>query len=416
MKNITRSLLAGLAGMCSMLLMQSNQVFAQASLSGEIRPRTELSHGYKTLANDNQDASVLTTQRTRINFQYKSANILTKVSLQDVRLWGGQAQLVNNEDFAVSVHEAWAEVFLTPELSFKAGRQELNYDDQRILGSVAWTQQARSHDLLLFKYEKNISLHIGIAHHENSTLTNNIYSGPDAYKNLQFLWLNHKWSKNSLSLLFLNNGVPVMNGADQNVKYSQTSGTHFTSGIKGLSINSNLYFQTGKAASGKDISALNFLIEAGGKLSAKNTLTGGFEYLSGTDYTETSKLKSFNPLYGTNHKFNGAMDYFYVGNHIGSVGLQDIYLKYDYKKEKFSSNVELHYFASAAEIALGAKKYLGTELDLSAGWAINPEAKITTGWSVMLADDSMKLLKGGSTNAFSTWAYLMLSVTPKFLN
>lgn len=415
MKNNYLTKIVSFSVLLFLMVLMANSTIAQISLSGEIRPRTELSHGYKSLAADNQDASVVTTQRTRLNFQYKSANVLTKIALQDVRLWGGQAQLVNNEDFAVSVHEAWAEVFLTPSFSFRAGRQELNYDDQRILGSVNWLQQARSHDLLLFKYEKKFSLHVGIAHHENNSLTNSIYTGPDAYKNLQFAWFNQKWGKNSLSLLFLNNGVPVMINSEQKVNYSQTSGVHFSSEIKGFSLNSNLYFQTGKVASGKEISALNLLLDIGGKLTEKGNLTGGFEYLSGTDYTETARFKSFTPLYGTNHKFNGAMDYFYVGNHIGSVGLQDLYLKYDYKQEKLSANVELHYFASAAKIAANTKNRLGTELDLSAGWAINPEAKLIAGWSVMFADDSMKLLKGGSTKAFNTWAFLMLTVTPKFL-
>ncbi len=36
---------------------------------------------------------------------------------------------------------------------------------------------------------------------------------------------------------------------------------------------------------------------------------------------------AFTPLYGTNHKFNGWMDYFYVGNHGSSIGLQDINAK-----------------------------------------------------------------------------------------
>ncbi|MDZ7608893.1 MAG: hypothetical protein U5K79_25710 [Cyclobacteriaceae bacterium] len=38
-----------------------------------------------------------------------------------------------------------------------------------------------------------------------------------------------------------------------------------------------------------------------------------------TDLTDTND-KSFNPLYGTNHKFYGYMDYFYVGNSHGQVG------------------------------------------------------------------------------------------------
>lgn len=109
------------------------------------------------------------------------------------------------------------------------------------------------------------------------------------------------------------------------------------------------------------------------------------------------------------------MDYFFVGNHIGDVGLNDIYFKYKYTKDKFGFNADLHYFSAAADISADADKYLGTELDLSASWAVNPMAKISAGWSMMFAGDSMEILKGGDSSAGQHWAYVMLSVTPSFI-
>ncbi|MCY1722863.1 hypothetical protein OU798_21120 [Prolixibacteraceae bacterium Z1-6] len=382
---------------------------AQFTLSGEFRPRTEINHGYKTLAAEDQDISTITTQRTRLNFGFTNEWIKTGLVLQDVRQWGNQAQLVQNQDYAVSIHQAWAEVFFTSEFSLKAGRQELVYDDHRIFGNVGWAQQARSHDLALFKYEKDFKLHFGIAHHENSNLTNSDYDGPDAYKDLQFIWFNNQWENAGLSLLFLNNGVPVNEANEQETKYSQTIGGRFTTSVESVKLASNIYYQSGKHASGRDISALNFLLEASVK-----SFTLGYEYLSGTDYDETD-FKSFTPFYGTNHKFNGFMDYFYVGNHGGSVGLNDIYLKYKYTKDKFGFDAHLHYFGATAEIANDADKYLGTELDLAASWAIQPMAKISVGLSTLFAGDSMEILKGGDSSATQAWAYVMLSVTPDFI-
>ncbi|MEN8115609.1 MAG: hypothetical protein ABFS16_01440 [Bacteroidota bacterium] len=384
---------------------------AQFSLTGEFRPRTEVSHGYKTLAVEDQDASTITAQRSRLNFIFNTENIKTKLVLQDVRRWGSQKQLVTNEDYATSIHEAWAEVLFTPEFSLKAGRQELIYDDHRIFGSVGWAHQARSHDVAIFKYEGNVKLHFGIAHHENGNLTNNIYDGPDAYKDLQYVWFNNKWETSSLSLLFLNNGIPKIEGDEQVTKFSQTIGGRFSASLKPVTLASNIYFQTGEHISGKDISAINFLIEA----SVKQGLTLGLEHISGTAYNESEKMKSFTPFYGTNHKFNGFMDYFYVGNHIGNVGLNDIYLKYKYTKNKFGVKADLHYFGAAAEIAADTDKYLGTELDLSVSWAVKPMANISAGWSMMFAGDSMEILKGGDSSAGQHWAYVMLSVTPAFI-
>ncbi len=394
----------------AVLVLAGLDTFAQFRLSGEFRPRTELSHGYGKLAMEDQDASFFTAQRTRLNAMYKNEKIKVGLVLQDVRTWGSQRQLVTNEDYATSVHQGWAEVFFTPEFSLKAGRQELVYDDHRIFGSVGWAHQARSHDIAIFKYEKDFKLHFGMAHHENTDRTNNIYDGADAYKNLQFLWYNRTMGKVNFSLLFLNNGVPDIKEAGQKVRYSQTLGTHTKVKAGDWKLTGNLYMQTGKTKSDVDISAYNFMVEA--TCPKGNTI--GFERLSGSAYDDT-KNKSFTPFYGTNHKFNGWMDYFYVGNHVGSVGLNDLYAKFNYKKNKFSMAAHLHYFSSAADLGPDAKKYLGTELDLICGWKISPDAAISAGWSFMFAGDSMELLKGGSKDAGNYWGWIMLSVTPKFI-
>jgi hypothetical protein len=389
----------------------SEMANAQFSLSGEFRPRTEFSHGYKSLAHENQDLSTITSQRTRLNAMFSTEFVKTKFVLQDVRIWGSQPQLVGNENYATSVHEAWAEVFFVPEFSLQAGRQELNYDDQRIFGNVGWTQQGRTHDVALLKYKKNFTLHFGIAHHENSDITNNLYDGPDAYKDLQFLWFNKTWKSNSLSLLALNNGVPVMEDSAQVSKYSQTLGGRFAKKFEKLSMAANLYYQTGKHSNGKDISALNFLAEA----SLKMGITAGYEYLSGNSYDKNDKVYAFTPFYGTNHKFNGFMDYFYVSNHINSVGLNDAYLKYGWSKKKFSVNADVHHFTSAGKINADAGKYLGTEIDLTLGYKIHEIATLNAGWSSMFASESMELLKGGDSSASNYWAYIMLTITPVFI-
>ncbi|WP_423128834.1 hypothetical protein [Gaoshiqia sp. Z1-71] len=404
MKQVTTSILVILFGMTGL------SAFAQFSLSGEFRPRTEISHGNKSLALKDQDVSVFTSQRTRLNALYKSEKVETGLVLQDVRIWGSQAQLVGNEDFATSVHQAWAEVFFTPELSLKAGRQELVYDDHRIFGNVAWAQQARSHDVFVLKYRKDFDLHLAIAHHENSDITDNLFDGNDAYKDMQFAWFNKKWEEVSLSLLVLNNGIPVNTTGGQEVNYSQTLGGHSDFKIGEYKLAANAYLQTGKDAAGNDLAAYNLLLEA----TCPRGITWGYERLSGTAYDD-DKNKSFNPLYGTNHKFNGHMDYFYVGNHLNNVGLNDIYLRYDHTKDKLNLNAQIHYFSAAAKINADAKNYLGTELDLGAGWKISPEAIITGGFSYMFAGDSMELLKGGDQSAANYWGWLMLSVTPNFI-
>ena len=396
-------------------LFIGNLAIAQFSLSGEFRPRTEYSHGYATLAAEDQKASVFTSQRTRVNFDYKMDLLKVGLVLQDVRNWGGQPQLISNEDFAVSVHQAWAEFSLVKDITLKVGRQELAYDDQRILGNVAWTQQARSHDLALIKYSGKLNVHFGLAHHENTNRKNNLYEGPDAYKDMQFLWINKKNDKLNLSLLFLNNGKPVMEGSVQKSKFSQTFGTHVEIPIDELAFSGNLYFQTGNDGAINSLNAYNLMAEASYKLSKLTQLNIGYEMLSGSDYDQVKKNNSFTPLYGTNHKFNVFMDYFYVSNHINNVGLADAYAKISTGKNKTALNADLHFFSSAAKISATAKNYLGTEIDLSITQTLNPATKISFGYSQLFGSDSMEILKGGSKGTTNNWAYLMIAVTPKFL-
>ena len=109
------------------------------------------------------------------------------------------------------------------------------------------------------------------------------------------------------------------------------------------------------------------------------------------------------------------MDYFYVGNHMNSVGLNDVYLKYNWSKKKLGINADLHYFASAEKIAEDAENYLSTELDLTFTYKIQEMVSISAGWSTMFASESMELLKGGDFETGNHWAYLMFSFTPAFI-
>ena len=144
------------------------------------------------------------------------------------------------------------------------------------------------------------------------------------------------------------------------------------------------------------------------------------ELLSGTDRDSTIMVNnSFTPLYGTNHKFNGHMDYFYVGSHVGNVGLQDIYFKAAYKVGKMTPGIDFHIFSAAAILQdqVNNKVYeslLGYEIDFSVGYKLNDFVSFKAGYSQMLATESMEFLKGGSKDEKNNWGWLMLSVSPKF--
>lgn len=423
-------------------------------VDGEIRPRAELRNGYKILPPTDAKSAFSISQRTRFNAFYGSKVFNAYVSMQDVRVWGDVNQLDMGDYNRFGIHQAWGEYYFTESFSFKVGRQELVYDDSRILGNVGWAQQARAHDLGLFKYEKkSFKLHAGFAFNQKSeslfgtdyyaSSKDGVYTFNANYKTMQFVWAHFIIGKSGLSILALNNGMESVTYADPTVEgskdefstlYSQTLGARFTPTLGPVSFAAATYYQMGKVGNkDTDLSALYFSLEGSIKAGENTGITAGFEYLSGTSKADT-KAKSFNPLYGTNHKFNGHMDYFYVGNHANNVGLIDIYATLNFKVKKWSFFATPHYFLAAADVYKlktdvaksdfiesdynKLSKGLGIEVDLGVTYAADKNMVFKLGLSQMMGTETLGYIqKYSNADAYSkngTWAYLMMVFTPNF--
>lgn len=399
--------------------MLTQTFFAQEfEVNLELRPRFEYRHGYKTLIPDDDDAASFVSQRSRLNFNYGSEKLNAYISLQNVRVWGDVNTLSASDANGTAIHEAWASIRLDSLFSLKMGRQEIDYDDSRIFGNVNWAQTARSHDAFIatFKPNDKSRLDVGIALNEVDETLFKVDYNVNNYKAFQYLWYHNNFKNLSLSLLALNTGFTFDNDGEQDVDYNQTFGSHINFGKNKLKADASAYFQTGKIAN-RDLSAINLAANLHYAISPEFNVGIGTEYLSGTDMNTTSdKLKSFNPLFGTNHKFNGWMDYFYVGNHINSVGLVDLNLPLKYQKEKLSIQLIPHVFSSAATVVdtLGDEKdnYLGTEIDMSLSYKIADNIDFQIGYSQMFATDTMEVLKGGNKDTSNNWAWAMFVFKP----
>ncbi|MBL6663333.1 MAG: alginate export family protein [Flavobacteriales bacterium] len=417
------------------LLLFSVDSLAQFTMSGEIRPRGEYRHGYKTIASPNHDPAAFVDQRSRLNMSFLSAEYKVKFSLQDVRVWGSQPQLVSS-DGLTSLHEGWGEVFLKPNYSLKVGRQEIIYDDHRIFGSVDWTQQARSHDAAILKFKNNnYNLHFGAAYNQDKAGLSGQLASNGTYKTFQYAWYNHEASNFKLSALILNNGKQVfLTDSQGNItggrnNYSQTMGGRLSFNTSDALIHIAGYIQRGEEADVVDteIQAYNFKIDGTLPLSDNFKATAGLEMLSGnSELTTNDKNHAFNPFYGTNHKFNGHMDYFFVGNHINSVGLNDYFLTGVYKKNAYTFVASLHYFHSNASVkddaefartgrTTEADKHLGTELDMSLAYSVSKDVSIKAGYSFLEPTETLGYLKGGDINERNEWGWLMIVFKPNFI-
>lgn len=405
------------------VVLCASTIFAQQlDISAELRPRYENKHGFKTLLETDANGSNFISQRTRLNFDFKQDNLIFKLAMQNVRVWGDVSTLAS-DDNATALHEAWGEALFGNGISLKLGRQEIAYDDQRIFGSVGWAQQARSHDALLFKYVPNANnrLDIGLAlNYDSQSNIDNLYSNAAGYKTFQYAWYHGNFSNLGLSVLLLNTGIEYLDSStEQTVDYMQTLGSRLTYKFDKFNIDGAAYLQTGKSLD-NNVTASYFTGNLAYKASNYISLGIGYEYLSGKDQDDvTSDIASFMPLFGTNHKFNGLMDYFYVGNHVGSVGLNDISFTLSYKKDKFSAKLVPHIFSSAADIFDGSTKMdnnLGTEIDFTFGYKLSKDIMLNGGYSKMYATDSMEILKGGDKDENNSWAWLMVTFKPKLFS
>ncbi|MBQ6291919.1 MAG: hypothetical protein IJK76_06885 [Bacteroidales bacterium] len=127
------------------------------------------------------------------------------------------------------------------------------------------------------------------------------------------------------------------------------------------------------------------------------------------------KIRGFNSIYGSHHKFYGAMDFFYVSTYYRGFtpGLQKLYFGATWTpSEAFSLDASYHYLATATKLQ-NADRPLGHELECSAAYNIRKEAKISIGGSYMRGTDTMKVLKRSSDKGQLRWVWVMLTVTPE---
>lgn len=405
-------LLCGAATMFS-----SNTATAQFSLQADLRARSEYRHGYSTLATPEADAAFFISQRSRLILGYKTEQLNIGLSVQDVRVWGDEEQ--QKDVPSLGLHEAWGYLAITNNLGIKIGRQELSYDDQRLLGSSDWIQPGRSHDAAVLHFtEDGWKADLGGAYNQKAENKFGTEYMASNYKVLSYLWLGKEFSTAKFSLVGITDGYQTTDTTSQ-VEYRYTYGGNAEYNANGFDVKATLYGQSGKDQSQKTIAAYMAALAATYKFENKS-IGIGYELLSGTSATEKNKNTTFNTLYATNHKFYGTMDFFLVlPRDTKNGGLQDIYLTFQYEPvQKLKLRLDGHQFSLANTIAdpvapnKTLERVLGTEIDFQAAYNLTNDILVQGGYSHMFATEAMEHLKGGNRKETTNWAWLMVIIKP----
>lgn len=408
---------------------------AQFVLDGQYVQRSEFRNGYNRLIGASEDPAAFLGHRARLQASYIADQVEFYMSIQDIRTFGSAPQVKPTDPY-LSVHEAWAEFQFNSHWALKVGRQELNYDNARFLGNLDWPLQARAHDFVLAKYQKERhQLHFGGAYNQDAQqLTGNAFTTANQYKTAQMVHFQNSTKHFKYALLFWNDGRQQLQFdslgslTDQRIRFRQTIGIptldYILFGNTWLS--SFAYYQFGEDANGNALSGFDLSAQLNhhlvfGKIGEQALrLIAGFEWLSGTDtLNNAGRSQAFSPLYGTNHLYNGYMDHFYVnGVHESNTGLRDFYLKarYYFNPDVFVQ-ADYHAFYSDAPVYTPMSEpmdpFLGSEMDFSCGYVVNRAVSLQAGYSQFFATTTMQVLRArANTSSTQNWAYLMLVYRP----
>ena len=367
-------------------------------------------------------------ERTRLSIGYERKWLSANIEAQHSGTWGS----ANNSQF--SLYQAWVKLTSKQGLFAKVGRQNLAYDDQRIFGSDDWSVTGMSHDALTLGYEGHgHKLHLIGAYNQNpENISGGSYftGGLQPYKSMEALWYHYDVPKTGglgISLLFANFGVQ---GGEKNVNekqyFQQVTGAYISYTPKMWSAEAAFYYQMGREEHNLPIRAWMCSAKASVKPIEPLKLVLGYDCLSGDinfatppigafGMTRHETIRGFNSLYGSRHKFYGAMDFFYVTAYIGGFtpGLQNAYMGISYSPVKdLTFGASYHFLATATKLR-NAKMPLGHELESGISYSFLGCVTLSAGYTFMHGTETMVILKRTTDNRTLHWGWLMLTVTPR---
>ena len=366
--------------------------------------------------------------RTRLPINFKRDWLEARVTPQHTGVWGQAGK------GAFNLHETWVKMTARFGMFAQVGRVALNYDDERIIGSDDWAMASASHDILRLGYEGHgHKAHLILAYNQNANVmeTGGSYytNGGQPYKTMQTAWYHYDVPRLPLgvSLLFMNIGMQCELEGKQRTWFQHLAGTYLSFQPNHWKAEASYYKQFGKDEHGVKINAWMASGKVTYMLSPKFNFTAGYDYLSGDKYfavptghnigmVHHDVIKGFSTVYGSHHKFYGAMDFFYVSayHHGFTPGLQNAYLGATYSPLKnLMISGSYHYFATATDLD-DMDKTLGHEIEFQTGYAISRDVSVAAGASFMWGGETMKRLKRSSSKNDLRWGYITLVVNPRF--
>ena len=372
---------------------------------GQVRPRFE----YRDpLLLPDGGSEHFTSMRSRLDVRAGLEDELAVfIQIQDVRLWGSEGNTLG--DFSANgldIHQAYIDLGKAEDGGFmgRFGRQEVNFGGQRLVGAVNWAQQARSFDGVRVASGGSVGNIDFFAAKLQDAQAGDVEQEADlvsAYgtwdlsetQDLDLYWIYDRRDDDE--------ETPGDSNTDRH-----TFGARWVGNAAGLTFRGEGSYQTGTFV-GSDLSAFMFGARIAHGFAGKGSVTLWYDYLSGDGDLADDKIKVFDTLFATNHKFYGFADLFLaIPLHTGGRGLQDIAIKGTYRPHAdWLLRLDLHSFHMADKGPLSSGHF-GEEIDLVGTWKYNKYLNLSAGFSYVFQNDGWAEI--GRLTKDLGWVYLML--------
>ncbi len=374
-----------------------------------------------------EDFATFLMERTRLVVGYERPYLNAKVSVQHSGVWGQSGK------GSMNLYETYVQLNAPIGLFAKIGRQELAYDNERIIGSDDWAMAASSHDVGKFGYEGHgHKAHLILGFNQNAENTNGgtfYKDGAQPYKSMQTLWYHYDVPRTNLGVSLLSMNLGVQGNEPRKTRFQHLAGAYLLWTPKSWLLEGSYYRQFGRTEDNLPIKAWMGSIKLQYTLNPQWRFTTGYAYLSGDEFyyvrgqgqaglVRHKEMRGFSTLYGSHHQFYGAMDFFYISAFADgfSPGLQNLYASVDYTPiKKLTLNATYHFLATAVSLE-GFNRTLGHEFEITADYKFQPWGRLSAGYSLMVGTDTMKELKRASDAGRLQWVWLSLNVTPRIFS
>ena len=391
------------------------------------RTRGEVRAGGQPEEGTDKAVASFLSEKIHLPLQFSTRHMDIRLVPRHSGVWG------ESGGGAFSLYEGWVQFKTDFGLFTRIGRQELNYDNGRIIGSDDWAMAAASHDVIRLGYEGHgHKLHLLLGFNQNAeNISGGTYyvKGNQPYKSLQTLWYHYDVPGINLggSLLFMNIGT--QNVEKRNTEYQQLVGTYWLWKPERWTAEASYYYQFGRTEEGMPISAWMAAAKLQFQPWQPVKFTAGYDYLSGDEFyfvrpsggmglIQHKVLRGFNTLYGSHHKFYGAMDFFYMSAFTDGFtpGLQNAYLGAHYAPvSTLDLSLTAHYLAITAPL-VNLRPTLGWEFEFSAAWRFHPFVSLEAGYTFMQGTETLVALQRATEAKRLHWVYLQLIVTPRLFS